>query len=108
MSWRHGSGIVLLAVFGAAAGCGSPESGYQPPPPPTVVVCSPISIEVVPFIEENGETEAVGRAVVRARAKGILEKVAFVPAQPVKAGEPLFAIERREYVAARNFYISKT
>lgn len=47
-----------------------------------------------------GRVEAVGRVEVRARVTGYLEAVLFTEGDPVKAGAPLYRIERDLFVAA--------
>ncbi|WP_457107782.1 efflux RND transporter periplasmic adaptor subunit [Methylobacterium sp. P5_C11] len=47
-----------------------------------------------------GRIEAVGRVEVRARVTGYLEAVLFTEGNPIKAGAPLYRIERDLFVAA--------
>ncbi len=84
-----------------ASGCQKPNV-YQPPPPPKVTVAKPVQQTVDVFLEENGQTEAVGRSEVRARVQGFLEKIKFEPGKDVQAGDVLYVIEKEEYVAVRN------
>ena len=92
-------GIVLLLLVG----CGNvPDNEYKPPPPPPVTVAHPLEHPVVEYLEENGETEAVNRAEVRARVRGFLKEPMFVPGQRVKKDDELFLIQPEEYEAAVN------
>ncbi len=84
-----------------ASGCQEPNV-YQPPPPPKVTVAQPVQQTVDIFLEENGQTEAVGRSEVRSRVQGFLEEIKFDPGKDVKKGDLLYVIEKDEYVAARN------
>lgn len=93
---------LLFCCMVFSAGCGRAENEYQPPPPPEVTVASPVLRTVPVYIEENGETEAVERAEVRARVTGFLKEIEFEPAAKVTAGEDLYHIEPDQYEAARN------
>ncbi|MEW4527742.1 efflux RND transporter periplasmic adaptor subunit [Maioricimonas sp. JC845] len=94
------SWAVSTMLIVAAAGCQQTDDEYKPPPPPKVTVARPVVQTVTRFIEENGETEAVERAEVRARVRGFLETIEFTPAQTVQEGDVLYRIERAEYEAA--------
>ena len=94
------AGICMLSF----AGCGffgSTENTYQPPPPPGVTVMRPVSQTVTIFCEQNGETEAVERAEVRARVQGPIEQLKFEPGQDVEAGDVLYVIEKDQYLAVQ-------
>jgi len=91
------SGAVAILLSGCF---GAPQNDYKAPPPPEVTVAHPLSQTVTMFVEENGETEAVERAEVRARVRGYLESIEFEPGQEVKQGDVLFVIEKDEYAAA--------
>lgn len=94
----------LTACLTILAGCGAgvPDNSYQAPPPPEVTVAHPLQKTVTIYIEENGETEVVEQADVRARVRGILEEIKFVPGQTVKQDDVLYVIQRSEYQAALN------
>lgn len=97
--------LVALTIF-VLHGCGAgpPDNSYQAPPPPEVNVAKPIVRDVTQFVEENGETEAVERADVRARVQGVLEEILFEPRAKIKKevekGEVLYLIEPKEFEAA--------
>ena len=98
-----GSRIVFFVVFCGCVwltGCGSPENEYQEPPPPEVTVARPVIQMVTPFLEKNGETEAVQEAEVRARVTGFVEEVKFQAGQDVEQGDVLYIIESDQYEAA--------
>jgi RND family efflux transporter MFP subunit len=86
----------VLVIY---TGCQS-KTAYQAPPPPKVTVVNPMVKTVPLFLEENGQTEAVGQAVVRARVPGILKEIKFQPDSEVSEGTLLFQIEKDEYLAA--------
>ena len=93
----------MVTALLLVSGCGdTAKNEYQPPPPPKVVVSRPLVQTVPIYIEENGETEAVGRADVRARVRGFLEEIHFEPGLHVSQGDPLYVIEKDEYQAAVN------
>ena len=51
------------------------------------------------YLEENGQTESVDRAEVRARVQGFLEEIKFKPSSDVSEGDILYVIEQRQYQA---------
>ena len=72
------------------------------PPPPTVTVAQPVRRDVQVWLEFTGHTRAVRFAEVRARVTGQLEAMHFDVTTRVEEGQPLFTIERENYVAARD------
>lgn len=85
------------------ASCGEKNS-YAPPPPTPVGVVEPTVRRQQTYSEFTGRIEALQVVEVRARVKGILEKVGdgFAPGMRVKAGTPLFQIEVAPYLAIRD------
>ena len=69
-------------------------------PPPEVTVCQPIQKEVVDYFELNGTTQALETVDIRARIKGFLDQILFVPRAKVNKGQLLFVIDPRQYQAA--------
>ena len=99
----HLNQIIPISLTGAmliafSVGCNEPNT-YQPPPPMPVTVAKPIVKDLTLFLEENGETESVDRAEVRARVEGFLEEIRHEPGARVKEGDVLYVIERRQYQA---------
>lgn len=89
--------LLLVACSGAEEGARPPAA--EPPPLAVTVLAVqaeslPASLEVVAQVEGARETE------VRARVGGILEKQLYEEGEAVKAGQPLFRIDRSSYEIA--------
>lgn len=89
----------LLPTAVLLASC-SGEQKPPPPPPPTVSVAVPLQRKVVDWDDYTGRFEAPQDVTVKARATGTVTKVLFKNGQDVKAGQQLFEIDRRPYLAA--------
>lgn len=87
----------ILSVL--AVGCDE-KNAFVPPPPLEVEVVTPQVGPVTVYLEMPGRTVSFARAEVRARVKGFLKEVKFRPGASVKAGDPLFAIEAEQFLAA--------
>lgn len=87
---------VKLAICLSLVGCRQPNT-FVAPPPPMVTVAQPVERAVADTIEFVGTTEATQTVDLRARVNGYLEKILFEDGAMVKAGEPLFQIERAPY-----------
>ena len=96
-----GLGLVSLAI--AAAGCGkSAQQGQQQMPPPEVgvVVAQAAS---VPLVQELvGRLSAVRSADVRARVAGVLQKRVYTEGSDVKQGQVMFKIDPAPLQATLN------
>ncbi len=96
-----GLGLVSLAI--AAAGCGkSAQQGQQQMPPPDVgvVVAQATS---VPLVQELvGRLSAVRSADVRARVAGVLQKRVYTEGSDVKEGQVMFKIDSAPLQATLN------
>jgi RND family efflux transporter MFP subunit len=92
-------GSCLLAVVVAGSGCGG-GTKVVAPPPPEVSISQPVEEPVQETLEFTGRTSAVESVEVRARVTGYITKVDFTDGAVVKAGDPLFEIDPREYEAA--------
>jgi len=96
----------LVAVALLAAGCDRGPSGPAPgaapaaPPPPsvTVVEMQPRSVPIV--LEAVARTEGSREVEVRARVSGILERQLFREGEPIRAGAPMYRIERAPFEIA--------
>ena len=93
-------GMLLLLLFGVM-GC-QQETTMTPPVLPQVTVQKPVVKTIPLFHEENGETEAVDQAVVRARVSGILQEMKYKEDELVTQGQILFVIEKDEYQVIEN------
>ena len=90
--------IVIGALL---AGCGKSEPPPAPtPPPPTVTVVTLAPREVPVLIEAVGRTEGSKEVEVRARVAGVLQAVLYTEGNPVRAGAPLFQIDRAPFEIA--------
>ncbi len=92
--------ITLAAVGVVGPGCDQP-SAFQTMPPRRVTVQKPLVQSVPIYLEENGETESVDQAMVKARVRGLLTEVPQA-SEDVTKGTVLFVIEKKEYIAALN------
>ena len=88
---------VLLAALLAA--CDKPAPP-PPPPPPTVSVIQVAMREVPVLVEVVGRTEGSKEVEVRARVSGILGGALYTEGSPVRAGAPLFQIDRAPFEIA--------
>ena len=85
-------------VFGLAVlGCDRTTPAPPAPPPPTVGVAKPVMIPVQSYYEYNGYLDSVEMVQVKARVKGVLEKVYFNEGDDIVAGAELYTIDPREY-----------
>lgn len=60
----------------------------------------PIAKRITQWDEYSGRFEAVATVEIRARVSGFIEKLHFKDGQTVKAGDPLFTIDKRPYEIA--------
>ena len=100
---RHALSILLSASALSAAlltGCG--ESKTAPPPmgPMPVTVLEMQPQRVPSSIEVMAQTEGARETEVRARIGGILVKRLYQEGETVKAGQPMFQIDRSTYEIA--------
>jgi len=65
-----------------------------------VSVSAPVAKRVTQWDEYSGRFEAVATVEIRARVSGFIEKLHFKDGQEVKAGDPLFTIDKRPYEIA--------
>jgi RND family efflux transporter MFP subunit len=93
-----GSRLAALALLLLLAACGqAPPTAGGGPPPPTVTVAKPIERGVVDQDEYVGRFVAIDSVEVRARVSGYLDQIHFHDGQTVKAGDPLFTIDKRPF-----------
>jgi membrane fusion protein (multidrug efflux system) len=106
---RGALACVALAIGLALAACGergaqgtakgtSQAGGAPPPMPVTVVEARPVKVPLT--VEAVGQTEGSREIEVRARVTGVLERQFHRDGEFVKAGTPLFRIERAPFEIA--------
>lgn len=87
-----------LILAGVMVGCSKPAPEKTGPIP--VVVATARRLAVPYTLTINGVAEPLQTAAVEAQVGGILTDVAFAEGQNVRAGDVLFRIDSRPYVAA--------
>ncbi len=98
------SSLVVALLLGACdrggaagqAGAGAPAG--PPPIPVTAVEMQPRTVPIV--LEAVARTEGSREVEVRARVSGILERQLFREGEPIKAGAPMYRIERAPFEIA--------
>jgi len=88
-----------LAALLAAAPTLTPPALAQPGPP-AVSVAEPVRRTITEWEEHVARLEASARVELRPRVSGQVEAVHFRDGQLVRAGEPLFTIDRRPFSIA--------
>jgi RND family efflux transporter MFP subunit len=94
--------LTLAVLTMTVTGCSKKEITPVAPPLPDVTVQLPEKRPVTEFYEYIGRTEAPEYVEVRARVTGYLTKIHFTDGKEVAAGEPLFEIDNRPYLFARD------
>ncbi len=84
--------VLLTACSGKDQAAGAPPAGGMPALPVTVLEMQPTKAET--SIEAVAQTEGAREVEVRARVGGILMKRVYEEGATVKAGQPLFQIDR--------------
>jgi RND family efflux transporter MFP subunit len=94
--------VSLLLLSASLSACDDNKSAAQmaAPPAPQVTVAKPVKKLVSDFDEYVGRFVAVDFVEVRARVSGYLDSIHFTDGQLIKAGDPLFTIDRRPFQAA--------
>lgn len=90
--------VTCTALFVLAA-CGKKEAPARTAALPEVEVTSPVVRVVYEYEILPGRVAAVDKVEIRARVAGSLDVVSFIEGTEVKAGDPLFEINPREYQA---------
>jgi membrane fusion protein (multidrug efflux system) len=92
-----------VALVVGLAGCGSkgPQSVAAQAPLPTVEVVDVAPGNVDIYIEYPGQTYARNMVDVRGRVEGYIEKWLFKPGQEVTAGQPLYVLDLRPFLAVQ-------
>jgi len=90
--------VALSLALVPLAGC-KPAATRAEPPPPKVTVQQAVQQELVDYDQYHGWLDAVATVDVRARVRGHIQKVEFTDGQMVKAGQVLFQLDPRPFVA---------
>ena len=91
--------LAALAALAAAAGCAKKEAA-APPPPPSVEVASVVQKDVPIYGEWIGSLDGSVNAEIRPQIEGYVLKQVYHEGLAVRAGEPLFEIDARQFQAA--------
>ncbi len=101
MKLSIGSGFFPIALLAALTGCSS--KGLQKvaaqAPPATVEVTEATPGDADIYVEYPGQTYARNMVEVRGRVEGYVEKWLFRPGQEVTAGQPLYILDLRPFLA---------
>jgi RND family efflux transporter MFP subunit len=89
----------MCSIAFILASCGKKETAKGPPPPVEVEVAQPLNKEVFEYEILPGRIEAIDQVEIKARVNGVLEKIEFTEGARIKANDPLFQINPREYEA---------
>lgn len=92
--------ILLTFTFGCKGGTSTPPAAPPAPPPPEVVVMNVIQQDVPVYSGWLGTTDGSINAQIRARVQGYLQSRDYREGISVKAGDLLFTIDARTYMAA--------
>lgn len=94
----------LLACCGdkpAGAAGASPSGAAAPAMPPMPVAVRVVQQQAVPvLVEAVGQAEGAKEVEVRARIGGVLLRQLFREGEPIRAGAPMFALERAPFEIA--------
>lgn len=86
------AGLLALALPGGAQAQGAPG--------PARVGTIEIRPEAVPYTNTlPGRAVAYEQADIRPRVEGLVEEILYTPGRPLRAGDPLFRLERASYEA---------
>src|SRR5712672_841350 len=97
MSTRTQAARIAALVLLAGAGCSKSDPPRQPKVPVSVTTVKRASIPYI--VTANGVAEPMQTVAVESQVNGILNRVTFAEGQPVQAGQVLFEIDSRPYVA---------
>ena len=86
--------VALAAAAALGAACGEAPAAVAPPPP-DVYVMPVVQKDVPTYLELVGQTRGFQDVEVRARVEGFLERVHFQEGSLVRAGAPLYDIDRK-------------
>ncbi|MEA2762838.1 MAG: rane fusion protein multidrug efflux system [Gemmatimonadaceae bacterium] len=87
----------IALTLGIVAACSKSDPPHQPSVPVSVTTVKRTSVPYV--VTANGVAEPMQTVAVEAQVNGILNRVTFAEGQAVQAGQVLFEIDSRPYVA---------
>jgi len=87
--------LVALAAIAALGAACKEAPAPAAPPPPEVYVLPVVQKDVPMYLELVGQTRGFQDVEVRARVEGFLERVHFQEGMAVRAGAPLYDIDRK-------------
>lgn len=94
--------VVLALAYVGVKGFGVGEAQADAPPMPTVTVAQPIQRSIVEWDDYSGRFEAAQSVEIKPRVSGQLQAVHFRDGDTVQAGQLLFTIDQRPFLAALN------
>ena len=97
--------LMLVLAAGHFSGCSEQKitaAKAQAPTAPKVTVATPVKRLVAATDEFVGRFVAFDQVDIRARVSGYLDEIHFTDGQLVKKGDPLFTIDDRPFIAARD------
>ena len=92
------AGLLALALLTGCSGGDTPPPAAPPPLPVALLTAQPTQVPA--NVEVTAQTEGSREVEVRARVGGILEKRLYEEGVAVKAGQPLFRIDRAPFEIA--------
>ena len=99
--WLYSLALLVALVSGCSksgADARNTPPAAPPPLPVTVIAMQPTRVPIT--VEVMAQTEGAKETEVRAQVGGILVKQLYQEGAPVKAGQPLFQIDRKPYEIA--------
>src|SRR5262245_32133533 len=89
-----------LAILAAASGCKKPAAPAAMGPPPAPVSVVPAEARSVPvYLDEIGRTVATAMVTIQPQVSGRIVERPFTDGADLKAGDALFTIDTRPFVA---------
>ena len=93
----HLRSVLAMTAVLALAACS--KGGPPPRPTPQVTVAVPLQRDVIDWDEYVGRFEAIQDVELRPRVSGTIDRILFANGQRVRAGDVLFTIDPRPYLA---------
>ena len=94
--------VVLVLAYVGVRRFGVGEAQADAPPMPTITVAQPIQRSIVEWDDYSGRFEAAQSVEIKPRVSGQLQAVHFRDGEIVQAGQLLFTIDQRPFLAALN------